>query len=37
VLVPEWLGFGERVETSPWYRAAYGSRAMFREQLNIAG
>jgi dienelactone hydrolase len=37
VLVPEWLGFGERVETSPWYRASYGSRAMFREQLNIAG
>ena len=37
VLVPEWLGFGERVETSPWYRAAYGSRALFREQLNLAG
>jgi dienelactone hydrolase len=37
VLIPEWLGFGERVETSPWYRAAYGSRALFREQLNIAG
>ena len=37
VLVPEWLGFGERVETSPWYRAAYGSRSLFREQLNLAG
>jgi dienelactone hydrolase len=37
VLVPEWLGFGERVETSPWYRVAYGSRALFREQLNLVG
>ena len=37
VLVPEWLGFGERVETSPWYRAAYGSRILFREQLNLIG
>ncbi len=37
VLIPERLGFGERVETTPWYRQAYASRATFRKQLNPIG
>ncbi|MBM3737740.1 MAG: hypothetical protein FJW39_18325 [Acidobacteria bacterium] len=37
VLIPERLGFGERVETTPWHRQAYGSRFTFRKQLNLTG
>jgi cephalosporin-C deacetylase-like acetyl esterase len=37
VLIPERMGFGERVETSPWYRLAYGSRFLLRQQLNLIG
>lgn len=37
VLIPERLGFGERIETTPWYRQAYASRFTFRQQLGLAG
>jgi cephalosporin-C deacetylase-like acetyl esterase len=37
VLVMERPGYGERVETTPWYRQAYGSRATFTKQLFVAG
>jgi cephalosporin-C deacetylase-like acetyl esterase len=37
VLIPERLRFGERVETSPWYREAYRSRFLFKQQLNLIG
>lgn len=37
VLIPERLGFGERIETTPWYRQAYASRFVFRRQLGLIG
>ena len=37
VLVIERPGYGERVETTPWYRQAYGSRHLFTKQLFVAG
>jgi dienelactone hydrolase len=37
VLIPERLGFGERIETTPWYRQAYASRFTFRQQLGLIG
>ncbi|MCP5119316.1 MAG: acetylxylan esterase, partial [bacterium] len=37
VLIPERLGFGERVETSPWYRYGDGSRPTFKQQLGVVG
>jgi len=37
VLIPERLGFGERVETTPWNRQAYASRFTFRQQLGLIG
>jgi hypothetical protein len=37
VLVMERPGYGERVQTTPWYRQAYGSRFLFTKQLFVAG
>ncbi|MCW5977465.1 MAG: acetylxylan esterase [Bryobacteraceae bacterium] len=37
VLVIERPGYGERVETSPWFRLAYGSRFNFTKQLFLVG
>ena len=37
VLIPERLGFGERLETAPWYRYAYLSRFVFKQQLAAIG
>jgi dienelactone hydrolase len=37
VLIMERPGYGERVETTPWYRQAYGSRFLFTKQLFLAG
>ncbi|HLV00085.1 MAG TPA: hypothetical protein VKZ59_02385, partial [Acidobacteriota bacterium] len=37
VLVVERFGFGERVETTPWYRQAYGSRFNFEKELSLLG
>lgn len=37
VLLVERLGFGERVETSPWYRQPYASRFTFKKQLGLIG
>ncbi|MBK9168390.1 MAG: acetylxylan esterase [Bryobacterales bacterium] len=37
VLVMERPGFGERAETSTWYRQAYGSRFNFTKQLFLVG
>jgi dienelactone hydrolase len=37
VLIVERPGYGERVETTPWYRQAYGSRFLFTKQLFLAG
>ncbi len=37
VLVMERPGYGERVETTPWYRQSYASRATFTKQLFVAG
>jgi dienelactone hydrolase len=37
VLVMERPGYGERVETTPWYRQSYASRHTFTKQLFVAG
>jgi dienelactone hydrolase len=37
VLVMERPGYGERAETSAWFRQAYGSRFNFTKQLFLAG
>ena len=37
VLVMERPGYGERVQTTPWYRQAYGSRFLFTKQLFLVG
>jgi len=37
VLILERLGFGERVETTPWHRQAYASRFTFKKQLGLVG
>ncbi len=37
VLIPEWLGFGERMETAPWYRYNHISRFTFEKQLGVIG
>ena len=37
VLVMERPGYGERVQTTPWYRQGYGSRFLFTKQLFLAG
>jgi dienelactone hydrolase len=37
VLVMERPGYGERVQTTPWYRQAYGSRFLFSKQLFLTG
>lgn len=37
VLIIERPGYGERTETLPWYRQAYGSRFNFTKQLFLAG
>ena len=37
VLVMERPGYGERVQTTPWYRQAYGSRFLFTKQLYLVG
>jgi dienelactone hydrolase len=37
VLVIERPGYGERVETTPWYRQSYASRHTFTKQLFVAG
>jgi hypothetical protein len=37
VLIIERAGFGERTETNPWYRQAYGSRFNFTKQLFLVG
>ena len=37
VLVIERPGYGERVETAPWYRQSYASRHTFTKQLFVAG
>jgi dienelactone hydrolase len=37
VLVIERIGFGERAETTPWYRQALASQQMFSKQLFLIG
>jgi dienelactone hydrolase len=37
VLVIERPGYGERTETTPWYRQAYGARYNFSRELLLAG
>lgn len=37
VLIVERPGYGERVETTPWYRQAYASRFTFTKQLFLVG
>jgi cephalosporin-C deacetylase-like acetyl esterase len=37
VLIIERPGYGERTETSPWYRHAYASRFLLSKQLLLAG
>src|SRR5262249_41148873 len=37
VLIIERPGYGERTETTPWYRQGYGSRYNFTRQLFLAG
>jgi dienelactone hydrolase len=37
VLIIERAGFGERTETTPWYRQGYGSRFNFTRQLFLVG
>ena len=37
VLVMERPGYGERVETTPWYRQSYASRHTFTKQLFLVG
>ena len=37
VLIIERPGYGERTETTPWYRQAYGSRFNFTKQLFLVG
>lgn len=37
VLIMERPGYGERVETTPWYRQAYASRFTFTKQLFLVG
>jgi cephalosporin-C deacetylase-like acetyl esterase len=37
VLLLERLGFGERAETTPFYRQGYASRFTFKKQLNLLG
>jgi dienelactone hydrolase len=37
VLVIERPGYGERTETTPWYRQGYGSRFNFTKQLFLVG
>jgi hypothetical protein len=37
VLIVERPGYGERVETTPWYRQAYASRFTFTKQLFLIG
>ena len=37
VLIIERPGFGERTETTPWYRQGYGSRFNFTKQLFLIG
>jgi dienelactone hydrolase len=37
VLIMERPGYGERTETTPWYRQAYGSRFNFSRQLYLVG
>jgi len=37
VLIIERPGYGERTETHPWFRYAYGSRFNFTKQLFLAG
>lgn len=37
VLIMERPGYGERVQTTPWYRQAYGSRFLFTKQLFLVG
>lgn len=37
VLVMERPGYGERVETTPWYRQAYASRDNFTKELFLVG
>jgi hypothetical protein len=37
VVIMERPGYGERVQTTPWYRQAYASRFLFTKQLFVAG